>query len=170
MDLLNLGRVIRIAFSDQGRKRFERLDDSLEQINAWARECAVSDFVRVSGSYTQEEAVDRYHASHILLHTKFNDPCPRVVVEALACGLPVVYSASGGVPEQVGLDAGVGVPAPLDWHHDHPPPAEALASAVEQIVGNYACYAKAARARAERLFDVRPWVERHAEVFRDLML
>ncbi|HWH06801.1 MAG TPA: hypothetical protein VNT23_10265, partial [Gaiellaceae bacterium] len=31
-----------------------------------------------------------------LLHTKVNDPCPNVVLEALASGLPVVHPASGG--------------------------------------------------------------------------
>ena len=53
---------------------------------------------------------------------------PTVVLEALASGLPVVYSASGGTPELVGDDAGVGVPAPLDWEQDHPPAPEALAA------------------------------------------
>jgi glycosyltransferase involved in cell wall biosynthesis len=35
-----------------------------------------------------------------------NDPCSNALVEALACGLPALYRASGGHPELVG-DAGV---------------------------------------------------------------
>jgi glycosyltransferase involved in cell wall biosynthesis len=48
-----------------------------------------------------------------------NDPCSNAVLEALACGLPVVYLRSGGHPELVG-DAGLGyddreeIPALLD--------------------------------------------------------
>ena len=44
--------------------------------------------------------------AHLLLHTKVKDPCPSAVIEAMACGLPVVYPASGGTVELVGDEAG----------------------------------------------------------------
>lgn len=56
----------------------------------------------------------------ILLHTKYNDRSPRFAVEAMACRLSVVYSATGGVAQLVGERVVIGVPAPLDWHKDHP--------------------------------------------------
>ena len=49
--------------------------------------------------------------AHVLLHTKVNDPCPTAVIEAMACGLPVAYPASGGTVELVGDEAGIGVAA-----------------------------------------------------------
>ena len=53
--------------------------------------------------------------AHLLLHTKVKDPCPSTVVEAMACGLPVVYPASGGTVELVGDEAGIGVAHADTW-------------------------------------------------------
>lgn len=133
-----------------------------------ARRLGVGSAVDFVGPYTQKEAVGLFHRAGMLLHTKYNDPCPRLVVEAMACGLPVVYSASGGVPELVGEEAGIGIPAPLDWAEDHPPDPRALADAVVGVLERYEYYAGNARNRAVQHFDVRPWLERHREVFEKL--
>ena len=58
----------------------------------------------------------------------------RGAYEAMACGCPVVYSATGGVPELVGEEAGIGVPGPRDWEDVHPPSAEKLAEAVVSVM------------------------------------
>ena len=131
-------------------------------------ELGVSARVELRGRYTQDEAPALMRRAHVLLHTKYNDPCPTVVLEAMACGLPVVYSASGGTPELVAPDAGVGIPAPLDWERDHPPDPEALARGVLALWERLPDAAEAARRSAER-FDVRPWIERHRRLFEELV-
>lgn len=134
-----------------------------------ADELGVRDRVELVGPYAQADAPSIMQRAHVLLHTKYNDPCPGVVIEAMACGLPIVHSASGGVPELVGDDAGIGVPAPLDFERDHPPAAEDLAAAVREVVSRLDAYAAAARARAVERFDIRPWIDRHRAVFSELV-
>jgi len=121
------------------------------------------------GPYTQFDAPRIYQKAHILLHTKYNDPCPGVVIEAMSCGLPVVYSATGGVPELVGKDAGIGVPAELCWDRDVPPDPEALAKAVLEVAEGRKLYAHAARQRAVEMFDLKAWLRRHQEIFEKLL-
>jgi glycosyltransferase involved in cell wall biosynthesis len=124
--------------------------------------------VDLTGTYTQAEAPELVRRGDILLHTKYNDPCPTIVLEAMACGLPVAYSRSGGTPELVGDDAGIGIDAPLDWEHDHPPGPEQLADAALVLAGDLDARRAAARARA-LAFDAGSWIERHREIFERLL-
>jgi glycosyltransferase involved in cell wall biosynthesis len=125
--------------------------------------------VEFTGRYAQSEGPELMRRAHLLLHTKVKDPCPSTVVEAMACGLPVVYPASGGTPELVGEEAGIGVAHPDTWEKDEPPTPDALADAVGKVLADYDRYASAARRRAVERFALDPWLDRHVEVFRDVL-
>jgi glycosyltransferase involved in cell wall biosynthesis len=125
--------------------------------------------VEFLGPYAQADAPAMFCRADIVLHTKYNDPCPTVVIEALACGRPVVYSKSGGVPELVGNEAGVGIDADLSWDQEIAPRPEALADAVCCIRGNLGAFVASARARAVARFDVQHWLARHREVLERLV-
>jgi glycosyltransferase involved in cell wall biosynthesis len=120
------------------------------------------------GRYSQDEAPHLLRRAHLLLHTKVNDPCPSAVIEAMACGLPVVYPRSGGTVELVGDEAGIGVPHPDGWQRDEPPAPEDLAAAVERVLADREAYAGAARRRAVGRFALGRWLDRHDELFRSL--
>jgi glycosyltransferase involved in cell wall biosynthesis len=130
---------------------------------------SLADRVEFVGRYTQSQAPALFGRAHLLLHTKVLDPCPSLVVEAMACGLPVVYAKSGGTVELVGDEAGLGVPHRESWERDDPPPPEALADAVKQVLAQRKRYATAARRRAVQGFALGPWRDRHAEVFEALL-
>ena len=125
--------------------------------------------VTVLPSFTQEEAVELYRRHHILLHPKYLDPCPTVVLEALSCGLPVIGSASGGLPEIVPPSCGTLIPVPLCWDRLITPTGEQLAAAVESLIPRLREVALAARSHAETNFDGARWVERHASIFRSVL-
>jgi len=128
------------------------------------RELGIADRVEFTGRYAQSDAPALFRRAHLLLHTKVLDPCPSLVIEAMACGLPVVYAASGGTVELVGAEAGVGVAHPESWERDQPPSPEAFADAVRRVLDDRERHAAAARRRAER-FALGPWLDRHADVF-----
>jgi len=64
-----------------------------------------------------------YFASDFLVHPTFYDPCSLVVLEALACGLPVITTRANGASELLDpADAG----QVIDDPHDHRKPAGRL--------------------------------------------
>ncbi len=95
--------------------------------------------VHLLGYLGREDLAGVLRASDVFLNLSENDPCPNVVIEALASGLPVVYRRSGGVPELVG-ECG----AALD--------EVGFRAALDEVRSRREDLARAARARAERLF------------------
>ena len=128
----------------------------------------LSGAVDLVGRYGQAEAPDVFRRAHVLLHTKVNDPCPTTVIEALSCGVPVAYAASGGTVELVGDEGGVGVPHPDGYERDEPPLPEALAAAVDAVLADRDRYAEGARRRAVERFALGDWLDRHAALFEEL--
>lgn len=125
--------------------------------------------VSMTGPYTQEDAPAVYRSADAYLMLKHNDPCPNAVLEALACGLPVLYSDSGGVPELVGGDCGVALACAESWQRPHWPAPAAVAEGMRAIADNREAMAASARCRAVARFDIAPWIERHRAVFADLL-
>jgi glycosyltransferase involved in cell wall biosynthesis len=134
-----------------------------------ARDLGVDEGIAFTGPYTQADAPRVFQDADAYLMLKHNDPCPNTVLEALACGLPVVYSDSGGVRELVGPDAGVGVPCAEDWDKPRWPDADSVAAAMRTVAENRERMSLAARRRATERFDIGPWIERHRAVFASLV-
>ena len=143
--------------------------ECLAEARNYAKARGVGEKVTFVGSYSQAEAAALFQKHHVLMHTQYNDCCPRLVVEAMSCGLPIVYSKSGGVPELVGDDAGIGIPAVLDWEEDHPPEPVDLAEATLKIFEDLESFSASARRRAVTMFDVRPWRACHEMIFKRLI-
>lgn len=127
------------------------------------------DAVTLQPPFTQQEAPDIYRAHHLLLHPKYLDPCPTVVAEAMACGLPVAGSGSGGVPEMTDTVCAELVSLPQVWDQLLTPSGGELASAVTRLWARHAEASRAARRRAEELFDATRWVQRHREIFTEVL-
>ncbi len=140
----------------------------MARAQALATELGISKVVSITGSYTQETAPDVYRRADAYVMTKHNDPCPNTVLEALSCGLPVLYSDSGGVGELAG-PCGIAVPCEESWEAPKVPDTRAIADAMLKIAAECDALSLAARERAEACFDIGPWLERHRDVFTQLI-
>lgn len=143
-------------------------DRALNMTVALTRELGIEDKVTVTGRYHQDEAPNIYRSADIYVMLKHNDPCPNTVIEALACGLPVLFSNSGGVAELATGLSGHPVPVMQGFDNNNVPSVEDIAEGMEQITHNLTERRTAARRRAVEAFNLDRWIERHREVFCSL--
>jgi glycosyltransferase involved in cell wall biosynthesis len=102
-------------------------------------------------------AIDR--SAHLLFSADLNAACPNSVIEALACGLPLVAFDTGALSELVGDRAGLLVPYGGDpWVLD-PPDIAALVAAAWKVLADLPPYQQAARQRAESSLGLEPMVD-----------
>ena len=134
-----------------------------------AAAAAATPHVTFTGPYAQAAAPALFGGADAFVLTTHNDACPSAVIEAMACGLPVVHVRSGGVPELVGADAGVGVETGDAWDGPRSPDPSELGAAMIEVAANHAAFAVAARGRAVDRFDIGAWYERHRQVFHSLL-
>jgi len=158
-----LSRGLDVHLTIAGEFRWKNARDEVAEVM-----CGLERHVTILPPFRQEEAPEIYRTAHLLLHTKYNDPCPTVPIEAMASGLPVVGSRSGGMPELVPASCGVLVPVEHGWCRDLAGDPEDLADAVELVMGNHVAMAKKARSHAVLTFEATEWMDRHERVFRML--
>lgn len=140
-----------------------------QQVLNYMEEKNLLPHVRFLPPFTQTAAPAIYREAHVLIHPKYKDPCPTVPVEAMASGLPVVGSRSGGMPELIPPSAGILVDVPDDDDRDHAPPASGLADAVEQVMSRRESYSSSARAHALQTFDRDSWLKEHERIFQSVL-
>lgn len=111
-----------------------------------------SERIKWIGPVANSELPRYLQDADVLLHPRLGDSCPNTVIEAMACGLPVVCGSWGGTAELVG-NAGVVVQTgPWEYGKKY---QENFADGVVQVLQNLDRYKAVARSRAEAEFDIR---------------
>ncbi len=140
--LLFVGRLVPVKAVDVLLRAFARLDAGATggvrlalvgdgplrgRIEALGATLGLTERVRLLGQRPPEDVALWLNAADALVLSSLNEGCPNVVLEALACGTPVVASRVGAVPDL--LDESCGV---MCEPGDADALAEALARALER--------------------------------------
>jgi glycosyltransferase involved in cell wall biosynthesis len=102
----------------------------LGALKALAAELGIAHAVEFAGRLDPERMAALYEASDVMLNPSLADNMPNSVLEALACGLPVVSTRVGGVPYLVKDGVHALLVPPGD--------AEAMARAAVRVLGDAA--------------------------------
>jgi glycosyltransferase involved in cell wall biosynthesis len=131
----------------------------------WRREAHIP--IHFAGEVAQSNIPEIDRSAHLLYSADLNAACPNSVIEALACGLPVISFDTGAIPELVGYDAGKVVPyGGNPWRLD-PPDLDALSQAALAVMLEYGKYRQGARNQAEALFSLDKMVEGYLQALQE---
>ena len=105
--------------------------------------------------------IDR--SAHLLYSADINAACPNSVIEAMACGTPILAFDTGSLPELVKGEAGLTVSFGGDPWRLEKPDFSALAQGAYVILENLESYRSSARARAKAAFGLDKMVSGYLE-------
>ena len=95
-------RLVAASWSSNPLKGFSALADlsrlpgiEMTFIGNWCPDADPMD-VKLVGVRDAKGVAEVMRSSHALVHAAWNESCSNTIVEALACGLPVIYRDSGG--------------------------------------------------------------------------
>jgi colanic acid/amylovoran biosynthesis glycosyltransferase len=123
----------------------------------------LADHVTLHGAVTSEEVRALLHESHVLLHASLTEGIPTVVLEAMACELPVVVTDCGGLREAV-TDGREGLVVP-------PRSPDRMASALERLWRDpdlRRAMGRAGRARVRESFSLDDQVRSFAAMYEEV--
>lgn len=133
------------------------------ELKRLAQELGIPEFVRFLPRRSRAEMVELYNLASVVLSTSRADLLPFSLMEASACGRPVVARDVGAVTDIV-VDGQTGrVVSPGDFAQ--------LADCVANLLDDgakRAAFGRASRERAERHFDLRITARRLVEVYDDV--
>ena len=118
-------RLIAVSWSSNPRKGFATVADvsrlpgvEMTFVGNWCPDVDPAN-VKLAGVLQSAEVAGLLRSSHAMLHAAWHEPSANAVMEAMACGLPIIYRDSGGNRELAG-DYGVPI------HEDLPKTLDSL--------------------------------------------
>jgi glycosyltransferase involved in cell wall biosynthesis len=126
------------------------------------RKLNLDGMVHFTGRLTRDELVKLYSAAKIAVVPSLYEGFGLPAAEAMSCGVPVIASSGGALPEVVG-DAGILVP---------PKNADALAAAIKQLFNDEQAQrrmSEAGRKRVKQKFSWEQAARKTLEVYQEVL-
>lgn len=123
--------------------------------------------VEMLGEVPNETLASYYQQASALMYIN-HSPCPNVVIEALACGLPVVGYDIGSTKELIG-DAGVLADHPNPFYYARfIPDHKGLVAGLETVFGKQKSFRDKAIARSKK-FTIEHMTKKYIDIFKSLL-
>jgi glycosyltransferase involved in cell wall biosynthesis len=119
------------------------------------------------GTVKREHIPWLMRSSHVLFSAEVNPPCPNSVIEALACGLPVIGFNTGSLSEIVQGGAGRLTPYGTDPWKLEQPDIQTLTDATDEVLQNNNLFRESAREQAEKNLGLDKMVDAYLKVLLD---
>lgn len=116
------------------------------------------------GVVRREEIASIDRSSHLLYSADVNAACPNSVIEALACGLPVIGFDTGALPELVTGQTGEIAAYGADVWKLQKPNLHGLVDSAAKVMGDLESYRRAARWHAAADYDIQHITDQYLEV------
>jgi glycosyltransferase involved in cell wall biosynthesis len=120
--------------------------------------------VRFLDAVPREQIPWIMRSSHLLFSAEVNSPCPNSVIEALACGLPVIGFDTGSLSEIVQDYAGWLAPYGANQWKLEKPDISALVDAAVEVLEDQSRFRNFARAQAELKLGLDKMVDEYLKV------
>ncbi len=131
-----------------------------------ARRYKIFNKIKFTGSYSQEKADLIYNSADIYFYFVHQSNCPNSVIEAMSCGLPVLCSNTGGLPEIVTKESGICLNTENSWEKPFIPNKEDALIGVQKIINNYNDYSNNSIIKVAKDHNINNWINKHEKVFK----
>ena len=110
------------------------------------------------GVCSREKLIELEQKAAFFFSSEIHAACPNAVIEAMACGLPVIGFDTGALKDVTG-EAGIIIPYGADPWKLERPDCSGLIDAAEQVIRNNTAFRRTARRRAETEFSIEKMAE-----------
>lgn len=144
-------------------------ENSLDYFKKQVKALGLNEYFCFHGYIEPNNLPQVYNSCDFMLNLSYADPCPNVVIEAMACGLPVIAPNSGGIPELVGTnellvneEIDLVKFYPMFCYEDLPKiDSDKYVEKILQVIDNLQFYSQYCRNRAEKNFDISNIIEEY---------